>query len=69
MTTKILNGRGQTFKQWYVAVDKCVNAICGLGVDDLPDGNSWDAYANEETPRDYAIMILEEEGFPFNGYR
>lgn len=64
MTTTRLNNRGQTFEQWYTATDLAVSAICGLGVDDLPDGNSWDAWNDDTTPRDYAIMLLEEEGFP-----
>ena len=42
MTSTRLNNRGQTFEQWYTATDAAVSAICGLGVDDLPDGNSWE---------------------------
>ena len=65
MTSTRLNNRGQTFEQWYTATHAAVSAICGPGVDDLPDGNLWYAWNNDATPRDYAIMLLEEEGFPF----
>jgi hypothetical protein len=60
------NGNGHTFKQWYRLADRAVEDVCGLGLDDLPDGNSWDAWNNDESPVDYARMVLEEEGFPFN---
>jgi len=59
------NGAGHTFKEWYRLADEAVAAVCGLGIDDLPDGNSYDAWDADEAPKDYARMILEEEGFPF----
>lgn len=65
-TPEITNGSGLTFKEWYRKADHAVARVCGLGVDDLPDGNSYDAFISDELPADYARMILEEEGFPFN---
>tara|TARA_R110002020_G_scaffold173263_1_gene364075 strand:- start:359 stop:574 length:216 start_codon:yes stop_codon:yes gene_type:complete len=59
------NEDGITFKQWYAAADRAVYRRSGLGVDDLPDGNSWDAWNESVDPSDYAVMLLEEEGFPF----
>jgi len=60
-----INDDGITFKQWYRQADNAVARYCGLGLDDLPDGNSWDAWNDSVNPRDYATMILEEEGFTF----
>jgi len=65
MTTPTTNDAGMTFKQWYARVDNAVARYCGLGIDDLPDGNSWDAWNDSVHPREYAITMLEEEGFPF----
>ena len=59
----ITNASGHTFKEWYRIADRAVARICGLGLDDLPDGNSWDAWNDNESPVNYARMILEEEGF------
>jgi len=61
----IHNESGLTFKQWYRKADHAVSGVCGLGVDDLPDGNSYDAFISDESPADYARMLLEEEGFSF----
>ena len=64
--TEITNESGLTFDEWYRKADHAVDRICGLGVDDLPDGNSYDAFISNESPASYVRMILEEEGFPFN---
>ena len=60
-----VNENGYTFKEWLRKADRCIAAVCGLGLDDLPDGPSWDSWDDGVKPKDYAIMILEEEGFPF----
>jgi hypothetical protein len=56
---------GLTFKQWYERVDKAVIRIAGVGIDDLSDGLSVDAWREEWTPHEYAIERLENDGFPF----
>jgi hypothetical protein len=58
-----VNDNGLTFKEWFRLADSAVCAVCGLGLDDLPDGNSWYAWDDNESPVNYARMILEEEGF------
>jgi hypothetical protein len=42
--------------------DRYVEAICGLGLDDLADGPSRDCWNDGVKPKDYAIMMLEESG-------
>ena len=54
-----------TFEAWYARADRACTRISGVGIDDLPDGNSYDAWQSNATPKDYAVMLLEEEGFPF----
>ncbi len=61
----ITNENGLTFDQWYAKVDYIVLDIAGVGIEDLADGNSYDAWSSGATSRDYAVMMLEEEGFPF----
>lgn len=63
MPTPTTNEAGQTYEQWYAQANAECAAICGLTCDDLPDGNSYDAFLDEATPLDYAEMLLEEEGF------
>jgi len=60
-----VNDDGYMFKEWFRKADRCIEAVCGLGLDDLPDGPSWDSWNDGVKPKDYAIMMLEEEGFPF----
>ena len=55
---------GLTFDQWYKRCDVICGGIAGLGIDDLADGPSWDAWENGCTPREYVLERLEEEGFP-----
>jgi hypothetical protein len=57
------NGNGHTFKQWFRLADRAVDAACGLGLDDLPDGPSWDAWNDDESPEDYASTVLHDAGF------
>ena len=59
------NENHETFEQWYAKADRICQSIAGVGIDDLPDGNSWDAWSSEATPYDYVYMMLEEEGYPF----
>lgn len=56
---------GLTFEQWYAKVDAIVIGLAGVGIDDLADGLSVDAWRDEITPREYAIEQLRNEGFPF----
>tara|TARA_R100000664_G_scaffold31691_1_gene45590 strand:+ start:736 stop:924 length:189 start_codon:yes stop_codon:yes gene_type:complete len=56
---------GLTYKQWYAKVDAIVMNIAGVGIDDLSDGMSVDAWSDELTPKEYATDQLENEGFPF----
>ena len=60
-----VNENGYTFKEWLRYGDRYVEVICGLGLDDLPDGPSRESWNDGVRPKDYAIMMLEEEGFPF----
>lgn len=62
MTKKI---NGLTFEQWYQRADAVVVSIAGVGIDDLSDGMSADAWRDGLTPREYALDQLESEGFPF----
>ena len=60
-----VNGHGLTFSQWYrQATNACV-ALSGLDLDDLADGDSSGAWADDVPPEEYAHDRLEEEGFPF----
>lgn len=53
------------FEEWYAAVDRIVSGIAGIGIEDLADGPSWNAWNDGVSPREYAIERLAEEGFPF----
>ena len=57
------NDNGLTFKEWLRLADRAVSAVCGLGLDDLPDGPSWDAWNDDESPADYASTVLYDAGF------
>jgi hypothetical protein len=57
------NDNGLTFKEWLRLADRAVSAVCGLGLDDLPDGPSWDAWNDDEAPADYASTMLYDAGF------
>lgn len=56
---------GLTYNQWYAKVNAIVMSVAGVGIDDLADGMSRDAWRDELTPREYATDQLENEGFPF----
>lgn len=53
-STPAVNSQGHTFESWYALADEACVAICGLGIDDLPDGNSYDAWADGCPPAEYA---------------
>jgi len=53
-----------TFEEWYAKVDRVCQGISGLGIEDLADGPSYDAWESGSTPREYVIDRLTEEGFP-----
>lgn len=54
-----------TFESWMKEVDAEITALCGLGVDDLADYMYRDAYDDGDSPEDVAVMVLEENDFPF----
>ena len=58
------NDNGLTYKEWFRLADQSVEAVCGLGLDDLPDGPSWHAWDDDESPEDYASTVLYDAGFP-----
>jgi len=63
-----------TMKQFRSMVDKQINAIAGLGIDDLPDFDLWNYYDEElnlsdkewkELAVEAANDLLAQEQFPF----
>lgn len=52
-----------TFEKWYAQVDAKCQATIGVGIDDLADGPSWDAWNDGLSPAQYLRERLEEEGF------
>jgi hypothetical protein len=65
MNESTVNENGETYSQWMSEVDYAVQSIAGVSVHDLPDFNSRDEWADGVAPLDSALMLLEEEGFPF----
>ena len=55
-----------TYDGWMKKVDAVLMSICGLTSSDLADGPSRDAYDSGESPRSYALQLLEDEGFPLD---
>lgn len=53
-----------SFDAWFDAVDREIVAICGLGVNDLPDQPYRDWYNDEMPPREAAMYALEDSGAP-----
>jgi hypothetical protein len=62
-----VNEDGWPFTEWLLKADRYVEAICGLGLDDLVDGPSRDCWNDGVKPKDYAIMMLEESTFGESG--
>jgi hypothetical protein len=56
------NSNGLTFASWLALASARVETRVGLSLDDLPDGNTWDAWHAGEDPADYADQALEDEG-------
>ena len=53
-----------TYDEWYARCDRtCIN-LSGVGIDDLPDGPSRDAYDDGMPVLEYVLAQLEEAGFP-----
>lgn len=59
------NDDGLTFAQWLDRANHACRQISGLTLNDLPDSNTYDAWSDGESPRDHAIQVLTDEGFPF----
>lgn len=55
---------GKTFRAWYNQCDQLIATICGLSLDDLADGPSWEAWSDEITPAEYVYERLDDAGFP-----
>ena len=53
-----------SFKEFMKQVDKHVASFCGLTSADLPDMDFHSRWEDECSPREVAIELLEEEGFP-----
>lgn len=47
-----MNNEGQTFEQWYAALNTLFARQFGLGVDDFPDYMWWDEFDADNTPED-----------------
>jgi len=55
----------KNFNQWMQQVDNKIYNICGLSYMDLADYPYRDYYDDELSPKEVAIMILEDEGLDF----
>lgn len=55
------NEDGLTFRQWYLKADEAMTALCGLDVDDLPDGDSWNSWNDGVSPAQYARDLFQQE--------
>jgi hypothetical protein len=55
----------ENFEDWYAEVDAMVSTIAGVGIADLSDGLSYDAFADGVSPTEYAHDRLANDGFPF----
>lgn len=54
-----------SFKVWMKKVDAIVGSIAGLSVHDLADIDFFSRWEDEVPPREVALEVLENEGFPF----
>ncbi len=57
-----------TYDEWYARVNRHVLRIAGVGIDDLPDGCSRDAYDDDTPPHEYAEQTLAHDGIPPEGF-
>lgn len=58
--------KAKEFGAWFARADAECLRMSGVGIEDLPDGNSFDAFDGGMSPRSYAHDLLVEEGFPFD---
>ena len=58
------NDNGADFERWMARADKACVSIAGVGIEDLADGNSYDAWDGGASPEEYARERLDEAGFP-----
>ena len=54
-----------SFKEFMKQVDKHLAVLCGMTSADLPDMDFYSRWEDECSPRDVALELLENEGFPF----
>lgn len=54
-----------SFKVWMKKVDLIVGSIAGVSVYDLADMDYYSRWEDEIPPKEVALEVLEEEGFPF----
>jgi hypothetical protein len=54
----------ETFEEWYARIDRLVTSKLGVGVDDLADWSSRDAYNDGLEPEDCLDIIAEAQDFP-----
>lgn len=52
-----------TYEEWMAEADAVCIGIAGVGIEDLADGPSRDAFDDELTPREYVMDRLRQEGF------
>ena len=53
-----------TYDDWYKQADSACSALSGFGIDDLADGNSYDAWSDGESPQEYARSVLRSSDYP-----
>ena len=53
-----------SFEAWYREADRICSTVAGVGIDDLADGPSFDAFEAGDTPGEYVDDRLAEAGFP-----
>ena len=54
------NEDGLTFDQWQLRVDNMLLGMCGLTADDLADYPSYDLWADGVSPKEAAMICLED---------
>ena len=54
----------KTFSNWMQSVNREIEAISGLGCNDLPDVCYRDMYDDDTMPREAALEVLESADYP-----
>lgn len=67
LDSHVLNDDGLSFREWYRLADKHMNALCGLDVDDFPDGPSWSNWEAGIDPKDYATEVFQKAAAEMEG--